>query len=246
LKTKRRKEADVFTPHGESLVKDEEVIWLSDHVFLTRPFSSVDETKLLFSQVSGSDRRSLFLAPGEAPVAVDWGGVERVKKIRLPKTRRAFRGTSIGLLGTISVLMVVLVIAQLTGVLVLRNVATGSMRPGIRPGDIEVTVSPSFFHVHKGQIAIYQAKSPSGQIIGPVGHRIVGGDGRSGWIMKGDANPHADTQHPTTSQLQGIVVAVLPRVGKYLNLKVAVYGLLGLVILWFGADIKKRRRRSYK
>jgi signal peptidase I len=246
LKSKRRKEADDFTPLGDSLVKDKEVIWLSDHAFITRPLNSVDETKLLFSHVSGSGRRSLFLAPGEAPLAVDWGGVERAKKIRIPKTRRAIRGTSVGLLSATSVLMVVLVIAQLTGILVLRNVATGSMRPGIRPGDIEVTVSPSYFHVHKGQIAIYQAKSPSGQIIGLVGHRIVGGNGKSGWVMKGDANPYADTQHPTTSQLQGIVVAILPRVGKYFNLKVAVYGLLGLVILWFGADIKKRRRRSYQ
>jgi len=246
LKSKRRKEEDRFTPLDDPLVKDKEVVWLSEHVFITRPLSSVDETKLLFSHVSKSDRRSLFLAPGEAPLAVDWGGVDRAKKTRLPKTRKIVRGTSVGLLTVVSVFMIALVISQLTGVLVLRNVATGSMRPGIRPGDIEVTISPSFFHVHKGMVAIYQSKSPSGQIIGAVGHRIVGGDGESGWVMKGDANLHADAQHPKTSQLQGIVVAVLPRVGRYFSLKAAVYGLLALVVLWFGSDFRRRRRRGLR
>jgi hypothetical protein len=45
----------------------------------------------------------------------------------------------------------------------------------------------------------------------------VGGDEKSGWIAKGDANPTADVQRPTAEDIQGVVIATIPGIGKFLT-----------------------------
>jgi len=243
LKSKRRKGKVLFTPLDDSHLSDREVVRLTSSAFISRPLNSIDNTKLLFSHVSNLGRSSLYLAPEEDPLPVKWDGVGKTSKLRLPRTKATVRFASKALLITSTVLMVALIAAQLSGFLVLRNVATGSMKPNIQPGDIEITVPASFVHVHKGLVAIYQFKSPSGQMVGAVGHRIVGGTAATGWVFKGDANKYVDPQHPKTSQLLGVVVMVLPKVGKYFTLNVAVYGLLALVFYWFVSDFARRRKR---
>ncbi len=44
-------------------------------------------------------------------------------------------------------------------------------------------------------------------------HRIIGGDGASGWTMQGDNNSFIDPFAPTASDVLGIAVMHLPRAG---------------------------------
>jgi signal peptidase I len=240
---KRRKERSVFTPLDDSLLTEREIVRLGEEAFLTRPSNSIDNTKMLFSVLSPSERTSLYVAPRAEPVLVNWAGVGKTTRYRLRRTRKVTRGLTRSILFVVTLALVALIAAQLSGVVLLRNVATGSMRPGIKPGDIEVTVSPSLVHVHKGSIVIYRLKSPTGRTIGAVGHRIIGGSGNKGWIVKGDHNPYPDPKRYKTSQLLGVVVLVIPKLGKYFTLNVAVYGLLGLVAYWLLSDLFRRRSR---
>jgi signal peptidase I len=239
----RRKGQNVFTPLDDSILPEREIVRLSPRAFLTRPSSSLDSTRVLFSELTPTERTSYFLAPQAEPILVNWSGVGRPNRYRLRRTRKVLRILTSGSLLVLTGALALLIIAQLTGVVLLRNVATGSMRPHIRPGDVEVTVSPKFAPVHKGSVVIYELKSPTGQKIGPVGHRVIGGSAKRGWTLKGDANPYADPQHPTSKQLLGVVVLVIPKLGKYLTLNAVVYGLIALTAYWFLSDYFRRRKR---
>jgi len=242
--SKRRRDRVVFTPLENSLLPEREIVRLSDGIFVTRPSSSIDDTKMLVSHLTEHERKSYYLAPKSEPVLVNWAGVGKTSLYRLRRTRKVGRGIINTAMFVLTITLVALIAAQLSGVVLLRNVATGSMEPKIKPGDIEVTVKPSLVQAHKGQVVVYQLKSPTGKLLGAVGHRIIGGSGRQGWILKGDSNPIPDPQRPKTSQLLGVVVFVIPKLGHYFTLNVAVYGLLGLVAYWLLSDLYRKRRRA--
>jgi hypothetical protein len=61
-------------------------------------------------------------------------------------------------------------------------------------------------------------------------HRIIGGDAKAGFIVKGDANPSPDVQRPLIPDIEGTVVFVIPFLGKILAPK----SLFILVPLIFG------------
>lgn len=117
-----------------------------------------------------------------------------------------------------------------SGVMKARIVLTGSMEPAISVGDIILTTPTSRLTPKQGDVVAYTAKRFDGSPVGVFSHRIIGGDAQTGFIVKGDANPSPDVQHPLIPDIEGTVVFVIPLLGKILAPK----SLFILVPLIFG------------
>src|SRR5579884_3084025 len=76
-----------------------------------------------------------------------------------------------------------------------------SMLPRFHTGDLVLVEHQSSYHV--GEVVAYRI--PKGQVGAGhvVIHRIVGGNGRSGWTMKGDNRTASDLWYPTNHDVLG-------------------------------------------
>ena len=84
----------------------------------------------------------------------------------------------------------------------------------------------------KGRIVTYQGRRLDGTPVALFSHRVISGNAQDGFVVKGDANPSADTQKPTIKDILGVVVLTIPWVGHLLDPKILVLALLGLFGLW--------------
>jgi len=121
-------------------------------------------------------------------------------------------------------------VLSFSGVMKARIVLTGSMEPAISVGDIILTTPTSRLTPKQGDVVAYTAKRFDGSPVGVFSHRIIGGDAQTGFIVQGDANPNPDVQRPLIPDIEGIVVFVIPFLGKIL----APRTLFILVPLIFG------------
>jgi uncharacterized membrane protein HdeD (DUF308 family) len=64
---------------------------------------------------------------------------------------------------------------------------------------------------------------------------VIGGDEKSGYLVKGDANDQADVQRPITSEIEGVVLFTIPKVGLLLNPQTMSLLLVFLIGIWFVA-----------
>jgi len=117
-----------------------------------------------------------------------------------------------------------------TGTVKARIVLTASMSPAINPGDIILTAPPTKIAPKKGDVVAYTGRRFDGASVGVFSHRIIGGDAASGFIVKGDANPSPDVQHPKIPDITGVVFFTIPFIGKFLTPR----SLIVLVPLIFG------------
>lgn len=76
-----------------------------------------------------------------------------------------------------------------------------SMLPRFHTGDLVLVEHQSSYHV--GEVVAYHV--PKGQVGAGhvVIHRIVGGNGKTGWTMKGDNRTAADLWYPTNHDVIG-------------------------------------------
>jgi signal peptidase len=76
-----------------------------------------------------------------------------------------------------------------------------SMLPRLHTGDLVLVERQSSYHV--GEVVAYRV--PKGQIGAGhvVIHRIIGGNGTTGWRMKGDNRTAPDLWHPTNKDVVG-------------------------------------------
>jgi signal peptidase I len=83
-----------------------------------------------------------------------------------------------------------------------------SMLPRLHTGDLVLVERQSSYHV--GEVVAYRV--PTGQVGAGrvVIHRIVGGNGHSGWTMKGDNRTAADLWHPTNADVLGAKALRVP------------------------------------
>lgn len=123
-----------------------------------------------------------------------------------------------------------------TGYVKARVVLTGSMQPTINPGDIVLTAPVTRVEPKVDDVAAYQARRFDGAPVGVFTHRIIGGDGQSGWILQGDANPSPDVQKPTNSDILGVVIFVIPWLGNLLSRQVLFTVIPLIAGLWFLLD----------
>jgi len=184
---------------------------------------------------------------GEESILVSKLGIKRVdpdlyvvapKERVIPKANRfkvIFRSTSLIFGWTVASLIFTFIALDVAGVLQARVVLTGSMVPTINPGDVVVSTAPTHIAPHKDKIVTYIGRKLDGSPVALFTHRIIGGDAKSGFIVKGDANPSPDTQKPKTADITGVVLFTIPWLGKVTDPHVLILLLLagfGLWLIW--------------
>ncbi|XVU24629.1 DUF5305 family protein [Actinoplanes sp. CA-054009] len=115
-----------------------------------------------------------------------------------------------------------------------------SMNPVYYEGDLVFIAKADSYHV--GQIAAYHGSRPGQRVL----HRIIGGDGSSGFAMKGDNNESIDPLTPTTEEMIGRAVLHVPKGGKWLKpfLGPTGIGMLSFLVVSGGAATAARNRRE--
>lgn len=90
-----------------------------------------------------------------------------------------------------------------------------SMLPHLHTGDLVLVEHQSSYHV--GEVVAYRV--PKGQVGAGhvVIHRIIGGNGRTGWVMRGDNRTASDLWYPTNSDVIGAKELRIP--GAWLVLR---------------------------
>jgi len=83
-----------------------------------------------------------------------------------------------------------------------------SMLPRLHTGDLVLVEHRSSYQV--GEVVAYRV--PKGQVGGGhvVIHRIIGGNGKTGWTMKGDNRTAPDLWHPTNGDVIGSKTLRIP------------------------------------
>ncbi len=154
---------------------------------------------------------------------------------------KTLRGIAYGLSG---LFVAALLVVGLTGTLSFRVVLTESMQPSINPGDVIVAVSDNVVAPQLHDVVVYIATRFDGTPVAPFAHRIIGGNAEDGWIVKGDNNPNADVQKPTSDDINSVVVAVWPAVGKFFNVQVLFLAAFLGVATWLIIGGLRSRRGS--
>jgi signal peptidase I len=117
-----------------------------------------------------------------------------------------------------------------------------SMLPHLHTGDLVLVERHSGYHV--GEVVAYRV--PKGQIGAghAVIHRIVGGNGRTGWTMKGDNRTAPDLWHPTDRNVLGSKLLRIPDawfVLRFLHTPLFLGLLAGFgVFFWISLDGNRR------
>lgn len=118
------------------------------------------------------------------------------------------------------------------------RVAGHSMDPTYATGDVVIQRQKHSYQV--GDIVAFKAQG--GQVI----HRVVGGNERDGYVMRGDNKPDADPWRPKGDDILGASWIHLPGVGKYLDILTTPMfagiagGLLALAVLDTSSPKKRR------
>lgn len=87
-----------------------------------------------------------------------------------------------------------------------------SMTPTMHDGDLALVSRRSTYR--RGDIVAYRIPTGQPGAGHNIIHRIVGGDGRTGYVTRGDHNGWDDVWHPTNHDVLGEVSVHLPLVAK--------------------------------
>jgi signal peptidase len=90
-------------------------------------------------------------------------------------------------------------------------VAGPSMQPSLHGGDLVVTVRRTSYR--NGDVVAFRVSAGEPGAGKLVIHRIVGGDGTSGYVMRGDNREGADPWHPRHGDVVGEAALLVPRLG---------------------------------
>ena len=83
-----------------------------------------------------------------------------------------------------------------------------SMLPRFHTGDLVLVERRSSYHV--GQVVAYRIRKGEIGAGHVVIHRIVGGNGRTGWTLQGDNRTAPDLWHPTNADVLGAKTLRIP------------------------------------
>lgn len=128
----------------------------------------------------------------------------------------------------------------------LEPVLSGSMRPGIQPGDLAIVRPVPLDEIHVGTVIAYQPPNEPR----PVLHRIVEMDGKT-ILTKGDANNVADPWGKVILKSGDIdrLVSVVPKVGFLLDVRSTLLKIVGgtfllAAALWIFSLFHDRKKAS--
>jgi signal peptidase I len=146
--------------------------------------------------------------------------------------RRLLRGIELCLgIGFVILWAVTLRPASLGGPATYVVVRGDSMLPAFHSGDLAILqAAPGYGHGDAIGYRVPDGELGAGQV---VLHRIVGGDGRAGYVMEGDNNPAPDPWLPREGDVAGKVWLLLPGLGRAIVVahQPAVAGALAVSIL---------------
>lgn len=211
-------------------------------VFLDRGTNEVTSNVLLtISNPSGS--KTVLITPDAIVETTPKHFVETPPERVITGRDRAMKkiGSATTILGyVLAAVLVTFSVMSATGYVKARVVLTGSMEPTINPGDIVITAPVTRLEPKIGDVAAYQARRFDGAPVGVFTHRIISGDGQSGWVLKGDNNPTPDIQKPTNSDILGVVIFVIPWLGNLLSRQVLFTVIPLLAGMWFLLDTLRK------
>jgi signal peptidase I len=138
------------------------------------------------------------------------------------------------------IVVLTLVAAFLTGALQGRVVLTGSMKPSINPGDLLITKSTKLAQPKVGDVVLYSARDLQGQAVSTWAHRIISGNAKEGFTLKGDANPAPDIGKVKPLDIESIVLFKIPSIGQYMSPLVVILLGSGLALLIFVFSLWRR------
>jgi signal peptidase I len=163
------------------------------------------------------------------PAAIRTAARPRTTEHRHRRERRAWpRRIAVALLAVLAGVFVAGAVLVNVEHLKLEPVLSGSMRPGIQPGDLAVIKPAPTNELRVGEIIAYL---PPGQTT-PVLHRIVSITS-AGIVTQGDANRVADPWgrvKPQTTTVERLV-AVVPKVGWLIDIRRTLLIVAGGVLL---------------
>lgn len=201
-------------------------IWISD--------SDPASDKYVLVTVSGPQGEQTVLVTSDNSFESKAKHFVQAPKERIVKGSDLWRRQLVKLLkGSGYVLLTVMLtfsILSFAGIAKARIVLTESMVPAINPGDIVLSLNPERLPPKIGDVATYTARRFDGSEVASFTHRIISGDAKNGFVMKGDNNPAPDTQKPGLGDITGVVFYTIPFIGKLLTPR----GLLVLVPSIFG------------
>ncbi len=113
-----------------------------------------------------------------------------------------------------------------------------SMEPVYHAGDLVVVARSDSYEI--GQIAAYAGADGRVEVL----HRIVGGDGETGFVLQGDNNQSADAARPAGGDLIGRAILHIPRIGGWIQplLSPTGLGMIGFLLFSGGAATIRTRR----
>ena len=203
--------------------------------------SHVNRGAMALVTVSSSSGEKSVLISNKGLMVVDSQNYVLAPKERIKPKPRPIRD-GLALAGKVSAWIFVGVlltfsVLNLSGEIKSQIVLTGSMIPAINPGDMVVSVSPNRITPEIGDVVVYAGKRFDGSKVASFAHRIIDGDVKTGFVVKGDNNPDADTQRPVLSEIEGVVLFTIPFVGQLLNPQVFVLLLLCGFGVWLLVDV---------
>jgi signal peptidase len=119
------------------------------------------------------------------------------------------------------------------------------MEPTLRTGDVVVAFERESYAV--GDVVVYRVPAGEPAAGDRVIHRIVGGSGVEGYVMRGDNKDGIDPWRPTTGDVVGQAELTIPRVGSgllYLRTALGMSLLAGLTTILVAFSGSGRDDRS--
>jgi signal peptidase I len=124
-----------------------------------------------------------------------------------------------------------------------------SMEPLLHTGDLVIARAESSYAV--GELVIYRVPAGQQDAGSVIVHRIIGGDGTSGFVVMGDNKPAPDPWHPKSSDIVGRSWVELAGSGRLLLvlrsplvLATVIGGLAGLWFLTSGSKTRPPRSET--
>jgi signal peptidase I len=102
-------------------------------------------------------------------------------------------------------------------VIQLRVVLSGSMLPVLKIGDVVVVESTRYRQPKLNDIVLYTARALDGTPVTTYAHRIIDGNKEEGWTIKGDNNDQPDYGVKKNSDVTGVVLFNIPKLGRILS-----------------------------
>lgn len=142
---------------------------------------------------------------------------------------------------SLSLTALIVLFSVITGFVQLRVVLSGSMEPSISPGDLIVAASTKIATPDVDKVVLYEARDLQGKAVTVWAHRIISGSAEEGFTIKGDANPNPDIGTIPVTDIQSVVVATLPLVGRIFNPLSLILIFAGLISITFFLQTRRRQ-----